>query len=81
MPAPCQQRKIKSVELLDLDHDISEASNVAGQNSEIVKCSEVLAESIRADLGDPLTECMAQVYARRAGSRTANNPDNMTRNE
>jgi arylsulfatase len=55
-PAPYQQRKLEQSELYDLDRDISEATNVAGQNPEMVKRLEGLAEQARAELGDSLTK-------------------------
>ena len=55
-PAPYQQRKLESSELYDLDRDISEASNVAEQNPDMVKRLEALAEQAREELGDSLTK-------------------------
>ncbi|MCC6820881.1 MAG: sulfatase [Verrucomicrobia subdivision 3 bacterium] len=55
-PASYQQRKLESSELYDLDRDIGEATNVAGQNPDMVKRLEALAEQARAELGDSLTK-------------------------
>jgi len=55
-PAPYQQRKLEEAELYDLNSDISEANNVAGQHPDTVKHLEALAEQAREDLGDSLTK-------------------------
>ena len=55
-PVSYQQRKLESPELYDLDRDIGEATNVAGQSPEIVKRLEALAEQAREELGDSLTK-------------------------
>ena len=55
-PAPYQQRKLEASELYDLDRDISEATNLAGENPEIVKRLEAFAEHAREELGDSLTK-------------------------
>lgn len=55
-PVPYQQRKLESSELYDLDRDIGEAIDVAGQNPDRVKRLEALAELARAELGDSLTK-------------------------
>ncbi len=55
-PAPYQQRKLESSELYDLESDISEATNLAGQQPDTVKRLEALAEQAREELGDSLTK-------------------------
>jgi arylsulfatase A len=55
IPAKYEQRKMMESELYDLQNDVSETTDVAGQNPEIVKRLEALAEQARADLGDTLT--------------------------
>ncbi len=45
-----------SLELFDLEKDIHETNNVAGEFPEIVKKFEVLAEEAREDLGDSRTK-------------------------
>ncbi len=42
--------------LFDLDHDIGETTNMAGQHPEVVKRLEALAEKAREDLGDSATK-------------------------
>jgi arylsulfatase len=55
VPAKYEQRKVTQLELYDLQNDVSETTDVAAQNPEIVKHLEALAEQARADLGDTLT--------------------------
>jgi len=55
-PAPYQQRKLEQSELYNLESDISEATNLAGQHPDTVKRLEALAESAREELGDSLTK-------------------------
>ena len=55
IPAKYEQRKMTEPELYDLQNDVSETTDVAAQNPEIVKRLEALAEQARADLGDTLT--------------------------
>ena len=55
-PAAYQQRKLEAPELYDLDNDIGEATNLAGQNPDMVKRLEALAEQARVELGDSLTK-------------------------
>jgi len=59
-PAPYQQRKVETAELYDLDRDIGEVTDVAGQNPEIVKRLEALADQARTELGDSLTQRTGQ---------------------
>ena len=56
LPAKYEPRKIETAELYDLDADIGEATDVAGQHPDIVARLEALAEICRADLGDSLTK-------------------------
>ena len=55
-PVPYQQRKLEKGELYDLRSDISETTDVAAQNPEIVKHLEAEAEKARQELGDALTK-------------------------
>lgn len=55
-PTKYVQRKIEKAELYDLEADIGEKQNVAGQNPKIVQRLEALAEEARQDLGDSLTK-------------------------
>ena len=55
IPAKYEQRELAQFELYDLQNDVSETTDVAAQNPEIVKRLEGLAEQARADLGDTLT--------------------------
>ena len=48
------KRKLEASELYDLDRDIGEAIDLAGQNPDTVKRLEILAEQSRAELGDSL---------------------------
>jgi arylsulfatase len=56
MPANYQMRKITSPELYDLKSDLSETTNVADKNPEVVKQLLAAAARFRADLGDSLTK-------------------------
>ncbi|MEO7318161.1 MAG: sulfatase-like hydrolase/transferase, partial [Chthoniobacteraceae bacterium] len=55
VPAKYEQRKLEPAELYDLQNDVSETTNVAAKNPDIVKQLEVFAEAAREDLGDSLT--------------------------
>ena len=55
VPAKYEQRKLEQVELFDLRNDVSETTNVAAMNPEIVARLEAFAETAREDLGDALT--------------------------
>jgi arylsulfatase len=56
VPGNYTNRKIETVELYDLVHDISETTDLFAQHPEIVKQLETEAEKARADLGDALTQ-------------------------
>ena len=56
LPAPYEDRKIKTAELYDLKDDISETTDVAALHPEIVKRLEAEAEKARRELGDALTK-------------------------
>jgi arylsulfatase len=53
---PYSNRKLEYAELYDLANDISETTDVADKNPEIVKQLEAEAEKARADLGDAITK-------------------------
>ena len=55
VPAKYRQRKLEQAELYDLQNDVSETTNVAAMNPEIVKRLDAFAEIAREDLGDALT--------------------------
>ena len=55
LPVRYETVKIESPELYNLKDDVSELTNVADQYPEEVKKLEALADSIRMDLGDKLT--------------------------
>lgn len=55
VPVEYSHRKIKTEELYDLVHDISETTDVSAQHPEIVKQLEAIAETARTELGDNLT--------------------------
>lgn len=55
-PISYEQAKITQSELYDLNADIGEQQNVAGQYPEIVQRLEAAAEQARAELGDSLTQ-------------------------
>jgi arylsulfatase A len=55
VPAPYSFRKLEQEELYDLEHDIGETTDVAGQHPDIVKLLEAEVEKARSDLGDALT--------------------------
>ena len=54
--------------LYDLEKDIGETTNVAAQHPDVVKRLQALAETMRGDLGDSLTN-RAATNARAAGQR------------
>ncbi|WP_050028630.1 sulfatase [Verrucomicrobium sp. BvORR034] len=56
VPALYEQRKLEKQELYDLVSDIAERTDVAAANPEVVAELEKLAEGMRADLGDSLTQ-------------------------
>jgi predicted neuraminidase len=54
---PAGYRQVKlDLMLFDLDSDVSELTNVAVQNPDVVKALQTLAEKARADMGDSLTK-------------------------
>jgi len=55
VPASYMHRKVETEELYDLEHDLSETTDVAAQHPDIVKLLEAEVEKARADLGDALT--------------------------
>jgi len=55
-PAKYENRKIESAELYDLRRDPGETKNVASRHSDIVTRLQGFAETMRADLGDALTQ-------------------------
>lgn len=55
VPAKYVERKLEQPELYDLDHDPSEATNVADAHPEVVDQLRAEAARARADLGDSLT--------------------------
>ena len=59
MPANYQMQSIKSPELYNLEADVSETTNVADANPEVVKQLLEAANRFRADLGDSLTKTPA----------------------
>ena len=48
-------RKVETEELYDLEHDLSETTDVAAQHPDIVKLLEAEVEKARGELGDALT--------------------------
>lgn len=56
LPGTYQMTKIPSPELYNLEKDVSETTNVADKNPEIVSQLQKAARRIRADLGDALTK-------------------------
>ena len=54
LPVPYEQRKLEKAELYDLVNDISEASDVADQQADIVRRLQAEAEKAREELGDAL---------------------------
>ena len=56
IPAKYEVRTIEKPELYDLVNDVGETTDVASANPEIMKRLESFAESMRAELGDALTQ-------------------------
>ena len=52
-PGPYKEAMV-GLELYNLDNDLSERTDVAGQHPEVVRRLQVLADRMRADLGDSL---------------------------
>lgn len=55
LPVPYDYNTIDEIELYDLSTDISETMNVASENPEIIEKMKSLGDSIRAELGDKLS--------------------------
>lgn len=55
-PIAYQQRKLQGLELYDLQNDMSESTNVADANPQVVSVLLAEAEKARAELGDALTK-------------------------
>ena len=55
-PVDYEYNTIEKIELYDLSNDIREANDVAAENPEIVDKIKSLADRIRAELGDKLTD-------------------------
>jgi arylsulfatase A-like enzyme len=56
VPAKYRETKIEKAELYDLDADPSESNDVSGAHPDIVARISQLADEMRSDLGDSLTE-------------------------
>lgn len=54
-PVDYQNRKIEKPELYDLDHDVSESSNIIDSNPQQFEMLQQLADRWRSELGDSLT--------------------------
>ena len=59
MPVNYQTSKVTAPELYDLKNDISETTNVANDNPEVLKRLLDAAQRARNDLGDALTQTPA----------------------
>lgn len=55
LPVNYEQLAFEEIALYDLDNDISELTDVAGEHPEVVQKIEALAETMRNRLGDALT--------------------------
>lgn len=55
LPAAYEYNSFEKIELYDLSNDISETTDVAADNPEIVEKIKSLGDKIRTDLGDKLT--------------------------
>jgi arylsulfatase len=55
IPAKYEQKKIQEAELYDLMADVAEEHNVADAHPDVLKRLQSFAETMRADLGDALT--------------------------
>ena len=55
IPVPYDYNTIEEIELYDLSKDISETVDVAAENPEVVETIKLLAERMRKELGDSLT--------------------------
>ncbi len=56
LPVQYEQRTLNSPELYDLEADVGETTDVAGQYSQVVEQLLAIAEEARSDLGDSLTK-------------------------
>ncbi|MDN3643225.1 sulfatase [Lutimonas halocynthiae] len=56
LPVEYEYNTIDKIELYDLSKDISETTDVAAENPEIVEKIQLLGNKIRAELGDELTK-------------------------
>ena len=56
LPAPTERLRIEAPELYHLSDDPGEQKNVAAAHPEVVKRLEILADTIRADMGDALRD-------------------------
>ena len=56
LPVDYEYNTINDIELYNLSNDISETTNVAAENPEIVAKIQSLGDKIRAELGDALTD-------------------------
>lgn len=56
LPVAYEMLAVEEPELYDLENDVSETENLAAENPAIVRRLEVLADQMRADLGDRLAD-------------------------
>jgi arylsulfatase len=56
LPVAYEYKSIDHIELYDLSNDVSETNDVASENPEIVAQIKVLADEMRQELGDALTQ-------------------------
>jgi arylsulfatase len=56
IPANYEMNTLSEIELYDLDTDVEEKINVAGLHPDIISRLNEMADSMRSDLGDALTE-------------------------
>ncbi len=56
LPVKYEYNTMDQIELYDLSKDLSETKNVADENPEVVKQIQLLADNIRTELGDKLTD-------------------------
>ena len=60
MPGKYTHYILDTIELYDLEADISETKNVAADHPEVVQALQTLADSARADMGDSLNDIEGQ---------------------
>ncbi len=60
LPVNYEYNTMTKIELYDLSKDISETTNIAAQNPEVIEKIKVLADKMRAELGDALTNQTGQ---------------------